>query len=242
MTNRQYLAASVDLLLGGACVGCARAGTALCSRCGRCLETIPRRATPTPAPPGLPPVYAASVYDGVAKAALLAHKEAGRLVLARPLGRALALSCLGVLATTVGGPERVRLVPVPSTAARVRQRGHDPLLRISRECRRALRSAGVAATVQPALRTVRSVADQAGLTARARHHNLRGALRVGGRWSPDGAVIVVDDIITTGATAVEAARALAERGADVLGVAVIAATERRATGQRPDSEGAATGT
>jgi predicted amidophosphoribosyltransferase len=239
MTDRQpYLAASVDLLLGGACVGCAREGPALCSHCGRCLERLPRRATPTPAPPGLPPVYAVTGYDGAAKAALLAHKEEGRLVLARPLGRALALSCFGVLTTAAGRPERVRLVPVPSTAARVRQRGHDPLLRIARECRRALSSAGIVAAVHPALRAVRSLEDQAGLTAQARHENLRGALRVVGRRSTEGPVIVVDDIITTGATAVEAARALTLAGADVLGVAVVAATERHPPPKRSEPEGA----
>ena len=239
MTDRlPYLAASVDLLLGGACVGCAREGPALCSSCGKCLEMLPWRATPTPAPPGLPPVYAVTAYTGAAKAALLAHKEEGRLVLARPLGRALALSCFGVLTASASRPERVQLVPVPSTAARVRQRGHDPLLRVARECRRALRSAGVAAAVHPALRAVRSLEDQAGLTAQARHDNLRGALRVVGRRAPEGAVIVVDDIITTGATAVEAARSLAMAGAEVLGVAVVAATERRPSHKPSGSEGA----
>jgi predicted amidophosphoribosyltransferase len=234
MTNHQpYVVASVDLLLGGHCVGCARAGPALCARCGTCLEVLPRRAMPTPVPPGLPPVYAVTAYDGVAKAVLLAHKEEGRLALARPLGRALALSCLGVL---TGGANRraegVRLVPVPSAAARVRQRGHDPLLRVARECRRSLRRAGIAAALHPVLRAVRPVEDQAGLAAHARHDNLRGAFRAMARRPSGGAVIVVDDIITTGATAVEAARALEQAGAEVLGVAVVAATARLDAGRR----------
>jgi predicted amidophosphoribosyltransferase len=168
-----------------------------------------------------------AAYAGPVQAALLAHKEHGRLSLSRPLGRALALGCLGVLASTSVPAEHVRLVPIPSANRRVRERGHDPLLRMARECRRAMRAAGVAATLEPVLGIVRPVADQAGLPATKRHQNLRGAFEVRGGQRLAGAVIVVDDIVTTGATANEACRALECAGADVIGVAVVAATTRR---------------
>jgi predicted amidophosphoribosyltransferase len=222
-----YLAASLDLLLGGTCVGCARPGSGLCPECGACLEGLPRRVSPTPAPPGLPATFAVATYEAVAQAALLAHKEQGRLSLARPLGRALALSCLAVLTTCAHGAEQVRLVPVPSAAGRVRERGHDPLLRVARECRRALRAAGVTASVESVLRIVRPLEDQAGLSAPQRHANLQGAFAVGRSRPLVGAVVVVDDIVTTGATATEACRSLRVAGASVVGVAVVAATARR---------------
>jgi predicted amidophosphoribosyltransferase len=222
-----YLAASLDLLLGGTCVGCAGPGPALCPECGACLAGLPRRVSPTPAPRGLPATFAVATYEAVAQAALLAHKEQGRLSLARPLGRALALSCLAVLTTCAHGAEEVRLVPVPSAAGRVRERGHDPLLRVAHECRRALRAAGVTASVEPVLRIVRPLEDQAGLSAPQRHANLQGAFEVGRSRPLVGAVVVVDDIVTTGATATEACRALRVAGASVVGVAVVAATARR---------------
>jgi predicted amidophosphoribosyltransferase len=225
-----YLAASLDLLLGGTCVGCARPGPALCSGCGACLEGLPRHVSPTPAPPRLPVTFAASTYEAVAQAALLAHKEQGRLSLARPLGRALALSCFAVLTTCAHQVEQVRLVPVPSAADRVRERGHDPLLRVARECRRAMRAAGVTASVEPVLRIVRPLQDQAGLSAPQRHANLAGAFEMGRSRPLGGAVVVVDDIITTGATAAEACRALRAGGFPVIGVAVVAATARRGPG------------
>jgi predicted amidophosphoribosyltransferase len=228
-----YVAASLDLLLGAACVGCARPGPALCSGCGACLERLPRRVSPTPAPPGLPVTFAVATYEAVAQAALLAHKEQGRLSLARPLGRALALSCFAVLTTSAHPVEQVRLVPVPSAAGRVRERGHDPLLRVVRECRRAMRAAGVTASVEPVLRIVRPLQDQAGLSAPQRHANLAGAFEVGRRRPHRAAVVVVDDIVTTGATAAEACRALRAAGASVIGVAVVAATARR--GPAPSS-------
>jgi predicted amidophosphoribosyltransferase len=176
-----------------------------------------------------------TAYDGVAKVALVAHKEHGRLSLARPLGRALALSCFALLSAGGTWPGGVCLVPVPTAPRRVRERGHDPLLRVARECRRAMSAAGVATSVQLLLRTVRAVEDQAGLSARDRHSNLHGAFAaVGRRRLAVGTVIVVDDILTTGATAVEASRALAEVGITVAGVAVIAATARRTHATRDD--------
>ena len=232
-SSSDYLAASVDLLLGGACVGCLRAGHSLCSACGRHLEGMPRRVTPTPAPDGLPPVFGVASYDGVARAVILAHKEQGRLSLARPLGRALAIGCFAALTTTQKRPTLVHLVPAPSIRSRVRERGHDPLLRIARECRRAMRSAGIAATVRQVLRVVRAVDDQAALSSRARRDNLRAAFEVGGRVGLEGrAVILLDDVITTGTTAAESTRALTAAGAEVIAVSVVAATALRCGGDR----------
>ncbi|MBA3309723.1 MAG: ComF family protein [Nocardioidaceae bacterium] len=227
--SRDLLSASVDLVLGGSCAGCGRPGPPLCLRCGSRLEGLPFRAHPSPCPPGLPPVFAVAEYDAAPRAALVAHKEEARLSLAKPLGRALALSVFGVLSRAAPPAAGVTaIIPAPSTRSIVRERGHDPLLRMSRECGRALRSAGVPARVDPLLRVVRPVSDQAGLSVGGRSHNLSGAFAVRGRSKMAGrSVIVVDDIITTGATAAEAVRALRSAGADVLGVAVVAATQRR---------------
>lgn len=221
--------ASTDLLLGGACVGCERPGPPLCLRCAATLDRLPFQARPSPEPPGLPVVFAVSEYDGVAQQALLAHKERGRLTLARPLGRALALSVFAVLAHTAepacGG---VTLVPVPSSRRTSRERGHDPLLRVARECGRSLRKTGLPAVIEPALTIVRPVSDSAGLSAAERQANVSLAFAAKRRRSLAGrAVIVVDDICTTGATAAEAARAVSAADGMVLGVAVVAATQRR---------------
>ncbi|MGW7455323.1 ComF family protein [Streptomyces sp. NPDC054787] len=133
------------------------------------------------------------------------------------------------------GRADVVLVPVPSAPRQVRARGHDPARRIALAAARRLRRAGVPARVAPVLRLRRAVADQAGLGARQRRENLAGALvvrRDGARLTAGARIVLVDDVITTGATLAEAARAVRAAGlaggpdgrsGEVLRAAVVAA-------------------
>ncbi|QNN53611.1 ComF family protein [Nocardioides mesophilus] len=251
----------LDLVLGSSCVACERPGRALCRACAAGLPRSARPAWPSPTPAGLVLPVAAGEYGGALRLMVTAHKEEQVLALARPLGDVLAVAVETLLATATatatatdaatapatatgsgsdcaGGaaPGPVLLVPVPSRRAAVRARGHDPLLRLTRRAASRLRAGGAAVRVARPLRPARRVADQAGLGAADRAANLRGALRaVGpprGRPCP---VVVVDDVLTTGATAREAQRALEEAGWTVLGVAVVAATRRRTRPGNPPS-------
>ena len=225
-----------DLALGSACVGCGRPGRPLCSACEASLPRVGRLSWPTPAPAGLAPPYAAGAYDGLLKVLVLQHKERGALALAAPLGRVLADvvdSLVGrVTCSPRDGPGAARapvvLVPVPSRRGVVRRRGHDPMLRVTRECAGRLRRRGTDARVGRLLVPAGRVLDQAGLDATERAANLAGSLRaVAGPRGRRGLVVVVDDVITTGATAREAQRALEAGGVPVLGIAAVAATARR---------------
>ncbi|WP_298759968.1 ComF family protein [uncultured Nocardioides sp.] len=236
-----------DLLLGGRCAACERPGGVLCGSCrDRLMVEAPlaRRPTrPRPCPPGLLPVWSCGGYTGPLRDLLLAHKEHGRHQLTRPLGALLAESVTGLVgsATTpvvVPVEAPVVLVPVPSRPAAVRARGRDATRALVRAAARALGEAGVPATCSPLLATRSGVADQAGLDVAARAANLRGAFRV--RAGPLGrlasgvpavaGVVVCDDVVTTGATLLEAQRALLAVGVPVLGSATVAATARRVAG------------
>ncbi|RSN55575.1 phosphoribosyltransferase family protein, partial [Actinomadura sp. WAC 06369] len=97
---------------------------------------------------------------------------------------------------------------------------------VARVAVRRLRAEGMAVTAVDALRLRRRVADQAGLTAARRAANLRGAIEV--RAPVAGRrVVLVDDVVTTGASLSEAARALRAAGAEVVGAATVAMTPRR---------------
>ncbi|MFF0729107.1 ComF family protein [Streptomyces sp. NPDC004134] len=127
------------------------------------------------------------------------------------------------------GGERVVLVPVPSARGAVVRRGHDPVRRLALVAAERLRRGGIRAELLPVLRQRRAVADQAGLGAAARRRNVSGALEVvrGGALrlgAPGCRVVLVDDVLTTGASLAEAARAVRAAGCDGgLAAAVVAA-------------------
>nr|BFE86722.1 hypothetical protein GCM10020093_093230 [Planobispora longispora] len=119
------------------------------------------------------------------------------------------------------GGHPVVLVPVPGARQALRRRGHDPVARLAVLAAGYLRAAGWPATVARAIVPRRRTADQAGLSSPERALNLSSAFRaVPGPPAPYGArgvarvVVLVDDVVTTGATLAEAARALRSAGVE----------------------------
>lgn len=216
--------AAAALFLGAACPVCGQPAAGPCPVCRASL------AAPTPHRVALgaagPPVWSAAFYEGEWRAALVAYKERNAWYLDRVLGPALALAVAeAVRAGGAPGPDRLWLAPVPSAGAAVRARGEDVALRLARAAARCLREAGLVADAAGRLRQTAAVADQAGLGVAERQANLRG--RLVARPCQGGAWVVVDDIVTTGASLTEAVRALTAAGAHVVGAAVVAETPRR---------------
>jgi predicted amidophosphoribosyltransferase len=176
-------------------------------------------------------------YDGSARVALVAFKDGDRrdleTVLAPMLAEAMAAALAGdpgLRAVLSSGNGPVLVVPVPSSSAAVRRRGDAPLALLTRAAVAHCAGWGCDLLVWPALTVRRRVADQAGLNHTERAANLEYAMQVRPRWRQGVrgvTCLLVDDVLTTGATLVEAARALREAGAGHVGAAAIAATRRR---------------
>ncbi|MGB3731472.1 ComF family protein [Microbacterium sp.] len=195
------------LLLASSCPGCDRVGTLLCDDCRWRLVADPLR---TISPGGLD-VHAALAYEGVAARCIRRLKEDGATLLARPLGGALR----SVLAAQA--PAGALVVPVPTGHAAYRRRGYRvPELLVGH--------AGF--TPARMLRAARPTGDQRGLGREERARNVAGSLRAvrsgGGRQ-----VVIVDDVVTTGATLDEAARALRAAGFRPICAVALAATPVR---------------
>jgi predicted amidophosphoribosyltransferase len=186
-------------------------------------------------------------YADVARAVVLGHKERAMHGLRWPLAELLAHAVRGAVDNVPRSGIPVVLTPVPSRPSAVRARGHDPTWTITRCAAARLRRQGYDVRALRLLRLRARVADQAGLDADARAANLAGSMwcpsralgrlgRLGrqGRLTRGAAgrrtqawLVVCDDVLTTGATAREAQRALEASGLSVLAVATAAATRKR---------------
>ena len=211
-TLRSTVAALLAFVLPVDCSGCGRPGPALCATCRAALVPVPgmRRV-------GSPPlaVWSGLDYEGVARSVVLAFKNAGRTDHGPPLAAALREAVQAALAQTGGGD--IVLVPMPRTRRSARERGYDPVGVLLARAR------------LPATRLLvltRRPADQTALGRRGRLANAAGSMAV--RRAPPGRrVLLVDDVVTTGATLTEAARALRAAGLQVLGAATVASTPER---------------
>jgi predicted amidophosphoribosyltransferase len=227
-----------DLVLPGGCAGCGAERVPL--RHGACVTCVaeverlrPYAAAPEPPPPGMPRCVAAGTYAGAVRGMLLAYKEHHRHALARPLGAVLAAAVAEVAPARAG---RLLVVPVPSTAAAQRERLGDHMARLATHAVGRLRRAGWDAAVARPLRAAPRP-DSASLGASARRVAAENSLRIRKtriavptrRTTMRSTLVVVDDIVTTGATLAVVTARLEEANMQVTGAAVIAATRLRRT-------------
>lgn len=213
---------ALDLALPARCSGCGREGEPLCRPCARALDA--RLELPGGVPIGMPVELPAPLlqlewcapFAGPVRAALHDLKYRGERRLARPLGLAVARRWgrVGVGASVV--------VPVPVHAERERRRGYDQAALIAEVAATAL---GV--PQRRALERERATTAQFELGRADRAANVAGAFRVrpaggqvAGHW-----VLLVDDVVTTGATLAACATVLVHAGA--IGVSAITVARER---------------
>jgi predicted amidophosphoribosyltransferase len=162
--------------------------------------------------PGVP-VFVLGRYAGARRQAIVAVKERGRADLVGPLGAALRIGLVRLVAWGVV-PGSLVLVPAPTRATSARRRGGDPVARMAKL------AAGPDGVVVEALRMRAFTRDSVGLSAAERQRNVAGRVRL--RRPVEGEVVLIDDVVTTGATAAESVRVLQTAGAHVAAVVAIA--------------------
>jgi ComF family protein len=215
---------ALDAALPANCVGCGREGPPLCEACSPALDR--RLDAPPGVPIGLPGDLPAPLlqldwcapFSGSVRSALHAIKYGGEQRLAEPLGAAVARrwARVGV------GADLVTHVPVHAERARIR--GYDQAELIARA---AARHIGL--PYAPLLARERATMAQFDLDRGDRAANVagafaarlrRGSVDLAGRW-----VLLVDDVVTTGATLAACAEALEHVGA--LGTSAITVARER---------------
>ena len=208
-------------------------GTPACSRCGDTLSAPPEDSAIAlcracrMAPPAFMRAVSYGPYQGRMREAIHALKFDRLHPASRELGRMLAQA----IAQLAGeAPSEMLVVPVPLHRSKYAQRGFNQSRSLAAEALRFLRKSHPQwrlTLASSTLMRLRATVSQAGLTPRQRRMNVRGAFSVSDPSKVNGQhILVVDDILTTGATARAAAQALLKAGADSVWVATLARAQR----------------
>ncbi|MCL1838577.1 MAG: hypothetical protein FWG47_04585 [Propionibacteriaceae bacterium] len=211
MPSMKILDSLSDLLLGASCPGCGTATFGLCATCAAQLDqpVIVDSVNTVP-------VAAGGEYSGVLRQVVLVAKERQGLYLLPKLAVLLSRAILGL-----GSDFPLLLVPIPTQAKKVRQRGVDLPYDLAKLAARRLRTHGLQTRVIPALHLLTRPGDQTELSYAERFVNVKDSMVWRHSSRPD-AVVIVDDLITTGATLAEAMRACSQVGVNVAGAACLA--------------------
>lgn len=192
----------------------------------------PQNLSPPFARPMWPPVWYGASYEGPWQQVIHRWKEQGQRRLTWILARSLSHSLLGGLVVGLWPgcpqPPRLEIVPVPATAAAHSRRGWRHTWDLARALCIILNSVGFSAILRQSVIAVGRREDQATLSRQERQHNMQAAFRVAvNAATPSRATnfrVLVDDVLTTGATLQAVAQPLAEAGqAPQIGLVLAAA-------------------
>lgn len=197
-----WLDAALDLVFPPRCVGCGRVDTALCWRCDAEIATSPLQLH-LHHDVWLTDCAASGAHEGKLREAVQALKYDGSRRLALPLARQL-MRCQDTLKWRFD-----MVIPVPIGTERLNERGYNQAELIARAF---ARQSGTACEAN-LLRRQRETRSQVGLDAKGRQANVEGAFVANGNEVEGKAILVIDDVYTTGATLGACAAALREAGA-----------------------------
>lgn len=207
-----------ELLFPQRCISCKTLGRALCPSCLPEWKFENRFQILRDNQGNRLPVFSSADYSDVTRSIILAAKESSIKDADRLVTQALNFSLAKFLQCNFAN----LLVPIPSRAQATRTRGRDFLAEITQGVAKEFNIDSAAL-----LRHRRKVRDQSGLSLGARRNNLAGAFVLdSGRGQPLGAeLLLIDDLVTTGATLLEAARALRYAGFEVKGAVTAAVAQ-----------------
>lgn len=205
-----------ELLFPRECAGCRVAGQLLCAACREHLRSAPH---PVVRPRDLGfPVFALGPYSDVRRNIIIAMKERGHQEIRHVMGEVFAAG-LAHLQARGALPYSFALVPAPTRARSARLRGGDPVTAMALTAAKRLPGVEVGRYVESS----RIAQDQSDLSAGGRWLNMDNAVKIrAGAVIAHRDIVLMDDVVTTGATLAATGRKLQAEGVKVWAGLVLA--------------------
>jgi predicted amidophosphoribosyltransferase len=212
------------------CSGCSQEVGPLCISCQQVLMAAQPSCLTTSTSGCRLPIAFASTYAPPLSTAVIGYKDRGHWAIGPHLARLLVRSLAHLYACPAQAPSDhvpiVDLVPIASTRRAVRERDADVIDDLAQAAAGILRVAGFDVATRRILALRDTHRDQVGLTRAQRWANVQDAFLVVGRPREGADVVLIDDVVTTGATLRSAHMALSGSGVMIHGAAVLAGTHQ----------------
>ena len=193
-----------ELVFTKVCISCTTPGYWLCPPCLSLWNTNVKKNSIDSKP-----IYFKCDYTSKTASVILAAKEGNDLkstaLLASAISESIALSI-----TDLGLSNLITLISIPSAPSSIRRRGRDHINTLAEYVLKDLHQKSITAYYLPILFQKKSIRDQSQLSSQQRIENTKGKFSVKSCEIPQGAVYLIDDLITTGASMLEGVRALSE--------------------------------
>jgi predicted amidophosphoribosyltransferase len=170
-------------------------------------------------------LFFVTTYNETTSPVILAAKESGNREAVKLIARSIT-SSIGFAILNLGIDQPINLVTIPSQLSAIRRRGRDHINDLVQEVIIQLNQRNIEAIYLPILKPIKKIKDQSDLNGLQRKENMSHAFMVKSSPISQSAVILIDDLVTTGASIQEGVRALTEAKITVDAVVTACAVGR----------------
>ena len=209
-----------DLIYPNICICCGKTGAIVCPNCSEYWLANPKKSKVDDNV-----LFFVTTYNEITSPVILAAKEAGNADSVKLIAKSIA-SSISFAILNLGISQPINLVTIPSQLSAIRRRGRDHIKDLVQEVIIQLNQQEIDAVYLPILKPIKKIKDQSNLNGLQRKENMSHAFTVKSSPISQSAVILIDDLVTSGASIHEGVRALGEAKITVDAVVTACAVGR----------------
>ena len=193
-----------ELIYPNICLSCGKTGAKICHNCSKYWLAKPNKSKIENNY-----LFFVATYDESTSPIILAAKESGSREAVKLIARSIACS-ISFAISNLDISKPINLITIPSQLSAIRKRGRDHIKDLVLEVMIQLDQQNIDAIYLPILKPIKKIKDQSNLNGLQRKENMSHAFIAKSSQISQSAVILIDDLVTTGASVQEGVRALAE--------------------------------